>query len=957
MPSWGVWYHQGSACQIPWTSFGVDEGMVDDKIRSASWGLFTDAVDSFSALAPSNGRENVFGRTCGAQWCLTTSSEKAALGIATASPWASSARVGCFTGACLCERNELNLRQRSSIVSLFTSSRCFRMTIFALCRLPPRLPRRLTVAGFVGTKSKAHAGSGGGCEKPARTSKGFAAHCDDVDMASKALQIGGILDHGALSELHVEHVVVGVEGAARGVEGTVWSPRQVPAGSVHRYGMSARPGSSCTTALTARHPRPSRPPPSTPAAGRSRTTIGNPTPLLIPGAAAAPACLRPGSAHTTMAHLPADAAPSAQRQARRLPSRIVPAIPHRLSRTRNTLAARPLSPDESNTGAADRPDPEPQPAVDTQAKEPLPPAPSAEAPMTPDSHAATDARSEDGATVLAASPAESAHDHVERTAEHPDAINGRAATPPLADTGAKPAVNGARRKLAVPAELPPPFYPSSKSGPHTPTDLPHRSQLSAGAAAFNVANASPTVPSTPHEADHTVSFFPRHIPLYSQSNAIYENGAGHQSPSFPVGPAALPAHYNGSSTDATNGFITPHADSPSKSQFGQVQSGSERGDEQPLLSYQNGTPAHATRFDQSPLDLAAYLSTQFGNPQFADYILQIRSPDAVLLPPLPAHGIVIVRSPVLAEAVRHCMPNAHRSGDTRRMLDVVVADPFVTREALEEALKVLYGAPLLSAEVFLLGLAPYVHDVAHSSPSDARTRMRQLLSYIAAGKALQLPIMQARGVEFARLLLRWDTLEEVLRFALQCTTAFWPKNDGIDTEDPFMAALLNYVLEFMARFFPVDFNLYTIAPELEDIPRLPLLLEARSATHNPRLSKIRFGDAPPEDDLQPDHVSRVLSSVLLSLPLPLLDRLFNHRAIASQVGWTSVVRIMRDVIAEREHRRKRALKSDVRPAQDGSVPGRLLSNLYFEERVEQVEESALHPCGHRLVPHHLSTRG
>jgi hypothetical protein len=565
-------------------------------------------------------------------------------------------------------------------------------------------------------------------------------------------------------------------------------------------------------------------------------------------------------------------------------------------------------------------------------------------------------------------------------------------TSSAADAEERPATNGVHRKLTVPAELPPPFYPSHKTdtrpsqakGSDMAVSLPHRSQLSAGAVAFSVGNGSPALPATPHEVDHnehglqtalprpppgfsapehTASFFPGHshhpsdmgspwpYPPYSmpQADGLYENGADHQSSSVP-GPTAYPSLYNGSrpSGETMNGTVPSHAESPSKSQFGEVKSGSDRGDEQ-RAPYQNSLAPHMSRFEEPPFELAAYLSTQFGNPEFADFILQIRSPESVLVS-LPVHGIIVVRSPVIAEAVRRSVPVAHRSRDARRMLDVATSDPFVTREALEEAVKVLYGAPLLSAQGFLYGLAPYVYDGAHTGPSnDARMRMRQLLSYMAAGRVLQLPSMQARGVDIARSLLRWDTVEEVLQVALRSNSTFWPKSDGTEAEDPFSAALLGYAIDFMAYTFPVDFHLYVIAPEMEEVPRLPLLLEARSTTHNPRLSKIRFGDAPPEDHLQPNHTSRVLSSILLSLPLSLLDRLFNHRATANQIGWTGVVRTMRDVIVERENRRQKALRNEVRPAQDGVVPGSLLGNLYTEERVEQVEESPLHPSGHRLV--------
>lgn len=700
-----------------------------------------------------------------------------------------------------------------------------------------------------------------------------------------------------------------------------------------------------------------------------------------------------------MAPIVADMAPPAQRQARRPLPRIVPAIPHRLSRSRNMPSARPITPDESNKGTTTRIEPAPQPDVVKPAKEEDAPAPGTEgAPMTPDSRASRDGKSEVEATILAASPAKSAEDVVELAQQQPglsplhtplwtctdtytaesntkNQVNGHVTPSSTSDAAGKPAANGHGRKLTVPSELPPPFVPSAMSTPPVDSSAMapppvHRSELSGGAAAFTAANGVPSQPATPHDVgqrpppgfsapEHAPAFVPGHshhpsevggpwYPPYSaaQTDGLFENGIDHHSPAVPVG------HYHVSrALEVPSNGATSNVESPSKPQFGQSHNGSERDDEQRTLLLQDGLVPHMPRFEESPYELASYLSTQFANPEFADFILQIRSPEGMLVS-LPVHGIVVVRSPIIAEAVHRSLPNTSRSRDTRRMLDVLTTDPFVTREALEEAVKVLYGAPLLSLQAFLYGLAPYVYEGPQpAGPSDARIRMRQLLSYIAAGKALQLPSMQARGVEIARSLLRWDTVEEVLQVALRSTSAFWPKKNGIDAEDPFTAALLNHAVEFMAYTFPVDFSLYALAPELEDVPRLPLLLESRSATHNPRLSKIRFGDAPPEDDVQPSHVSRMFSSILFSLPLPLLDRLFNHRATANQVGWTGVARIMRDVIAERENRRKKSLKGEVRPAQDGSVPGPLLNNMYMEERVEQVDESSMHPSGFRLIAH------
>jgi len=557
----------------------------------------------------------------------------------------------------------------------------------------------------------------------------------------------------------------------------------------------------------------------------------------------------------------------------------------------------------------------------------------------------------------------------------------------------KPAVNGVHRKLTIPSHLPPPFYPSNRTDTNMPppdangrTHSPlHRHQLSAGAVVFQSANASPTMPMTPQEPDMDVNgqrslarpppgfappqsapFFagpvqhvseagaPWQLPPHTVAppDAPYENGVEYRPSQF-GGSNAFPSPYNGQFSPegaafATNGTIASHSQSPSKAHFGEVLPTSEHGEEH-AIPYQNGSALPAEHIEQSPFELASYLSTQFGNPEFADFILQIRSPESILVS-MPVHGIVVVRSPIIAEAIRRSPAPSHRSRDARRLVDVLALDPFASRESLEEAVKVLYGAPLISAPTFLYGLSPYMYEGDQVSPSnDAGRRMRQVLSYIAAARTLQMPSMQARGIEIARMLLRWDTVDQVLQYALQANLGSRSRADSPDTEDPFVAMLINYALEFIAFTFPVDFRLYSIAPEFKETPRLPPLVEPRQSTHNPRLSKIRFGDAPPEDELQPSHATVVLSTILLSLPLPLIERLFNHRATANQIGWTGAAKILRDVVNERENRRKKVSRGQLKPAQEGTMSAVLLSNVYLEEHVEQVEPSPLHPSGHRLT--------
>ncbi|KAF1948062.1 hypothetical protein EJ02DRAFT_12098 [Clathrospora elynae] len=633
-----------------------------------------------------------------------------------------------------------------------------------------------------------------------------------------------------------------------------------------------------------------------------------------------------------MAPAPTTTAGFSQKQARRAGPRIVPAIPHRLSRPRP--AARPMTPEESTKGTVTKHEPESalQVVVETQADEQTEAQQVGviETPLTPDSRTSVADKSEGDAPTLADSPASFQDDHVEQAVAAPD----------------------------MSSEAP----------------LSHRHQLSAGAVVFHSANVSPAVPTTPQETETDVHapqqslsrpppgfgptqfapFFPGHSHHPSEAGAPWlpppHSGAPPDAAYENAYPSAYNAHF--SPRDATfvaNGTATPHSQSPSKAHFGETMPASDHGEDQHAVSYQNGTAPPTERLEESPFELASYLSTQFGNPEFADFLLQVRSPESVLVS-LPVHAIVVVRSPVIAEAIRHSPAPGHRSRDVRRLVDVLALDPFTTRESLEEAVKVLYGAPLLAAQTFLYGLAPYMYESDQASPSnDARRRMQQALSYIAAARTLHMPSMQGRGVEMARMLLRWDTVDQLLQYALRAGSASHSRSEGPDTDDPFVAALLNYAIDFIAYTFPVDFTLYTVASELKDAPRLPTLVESRTPSHNPCLSKIQFGDAPPEHGQQTSYATNVLSTILLSLPFPLIERLFNHHATANQIGWTGAASIMRDVINERESRRQKASRGQLKQIHLGTVPAALLNNVYIEERVEQVEPSPLHPSGHRLA--------
>lgn len=528
--------------------------------------------------------------------------------------------------------------------------------------------------------------------------------------------------------------------------------------------------------------------------------------------------------------------------------------------------------------------------------------------------------------------------------------------------------------------------------------LAHRQYPSVEGLVFGgPAQDSPAVPSTPQEFETGLrtsqqqafgrpppglapphlapQFFPGHShhpsesaapwpqPPYSMAlppDAIYANGSEFHSPIYPPissgfqAPFSVPFSPQGGPVAPNGGATRSHSQSPNKSHQGEDRGSSYDGELHTAVHMNGGASINYPASDI--YDIGKHVNHLFGNPEFTDHIFQIRSPEAILWS-MPVHAVIVSRSPVVLEALRHGAPSPFPTKDNRRLAEVVTDDIFVTAESLNEAFKILYAAPLLPANAFLYNLGPYGggQDQGYTF-NEARKRMGQAISYAAAGRVMQIPEMQACGLRIAKSLLRWDTLDIALHFGFSASkttvqsNGFVPDNRLLET---YAVSLLDDALEFIAYNFPSDFSLYSTAPELRQTPRLPVVVEPKQPSHTPRLSMIRFGEAPPEDERKPSHVTQLLSSILLSLPLALLDRLLSHPAAANQVGWSGLVKIMRDVIEEREKRRQNILKIQAKLLVD--APRTLLENLYREEHVEPTAErpSGFKPVAIRMAEHAL----
>lgn len=361
--------------------------------------------------------------------------------------------------------------------------------------------------------------------------------------------------------------------------------------------------------------------------------------------------------------------------------------------------------------------------------------------------------------------------------------------------------------------------------------------------------------------------------------------------------------------------------------------------------------------------LRDHVQTHFANPLLADCHLQVVEDHEGARQYLDSHKMILSRSTTLLALIQNS--DAPASASLKTQVHVRLRGPYVKMRAFMEGIRFLYGGPLLP-------LYPPRHPSGgpESAPNNEE-RMENALQYIATGAWLKVPAMAARGVDVAMNLLRWDTMTSLLAFALDGgLSPVWMVDDGSEDKvscsssddslgrseatgvpmyDPYATQLLHRTINFTVHMFPPNFYLDASAPQLASCPRLPSLSpghESRTSRSDPRLSRIRFGEVPTDDHQRPSIVTTTISSMLLSLPFALLKCILEHDVLAARLGADTVASIMRQVVAEREVRRTKALKARPASRVEDGVEAHLAQSLYWEE---EVEASVQHRVGFRLA--------
>lgn len=368
--------------------------------------------------------------------------------------------------------------------------------------------------------------------------------------------------------------------------------------------------------------------------------------------------------------------------------------------------------------------------------------------------------------------------------------------------------------------------------------------------------------------------------------------------------------------------------------------------------------------------LRNHVRAQFAKPAFADCHLQISHDLDASTQRIDAHKLILARSPTLSRLIN----GATSASGSRMQLDVHLPGKYMSLHAFNECLKYIYGGQLPPLD------PPYRQSFSFVEPAAAQVeRMERALQRIATGTWLEMPSITSRGMDVAINAMSWDTLPIALEFGLEGgLSPMWTLDDGSEERgsttssddsssrtdptpsmpayDPFATQLLKVVLQYVSNSFPSDFYPDVSAPQLAVHPRLPPLppLEPKnqnaqheknklSRSADPRLSQIRFGELPSEQDTpsRPSPLTTGISSLLFSSPFPLLKFLLEHPLLAERIGPETVGSIMRQTILERESRRLRCLKAKELSGDAAQDKQHNSAELFWEESVEPTGQNRL----------------
>lgn len=403
-----------------------------------------------------------------------------------------------------------------------------------------------------------------------------------------------------------------------------------------------------------------------------------------------------------------------------------------------------------------------------------------------------------------------------------------------------------------------------------------------------------------------------------------------------------PAHFDNYQTIHTNGQRSPPPVSARVSPGDNIQARHTRHEKE------TRSEGHLHR----PSRLMDHLLHEWNIPELSDCTLHLKPSDGDMEPlSLSLHTLILAQSPRLRSLTKH--KSLHQPLHIRL---VSRTGALLDLEAFIFALKYLYGQPLLH----LLDNRAYMYINDPSTLSNPTFRTGLALAYMTAGHFLRVEEIVHCGFDLVLHGLCWATMPRIISFIThnEMNTMWRSEHDkvsqthAIDSSfpdgppHPLVGRLVNAAIDFLADNWPVDFYFLPSIGNADDLAHLPgppvssasgAYAETHNGNGNGRLTAIRFGDmssAPsPRHNGSPagNQTHVVLSGILVSLPTGLLQHLFQHPLLCARLPSQRRLSAAREVVAERERRRRQALDVVLATSRLGAVAE---GNLLGMEAVE-----------------------
>lgn len=318
-------------------------------------------------------------------------------------------------------------------------------------------------------------------------------------------------------------------------------------------------------------------------------------------------------------------------------------------------------------------------------------------------------------------------------------------------------------------------------------------------------------------------------------------------------------------------------------------------------------------------------SSQFFNsPELADCTIEFRFMDS-RTPPfrMPGHRFVLSRSPTLHDLIRQ---QARQSNSN--VLVLQADDHYVDSHTFYMALQFLYGLPLFDPPALT---GTYAENLASR---EAAQRNCFALCYAGAGRILGCQPVVRRGCHIAARILNEATVEHAFAFAVdghedRGTYEKFKWGDG-------SRILLDAILAFTVASLPAEFSFdagalgspssrlpYDIPSPTAEIlePTSPVILGGSGLGHHrgalSQNQHIQFGDLALNDDNKDQGAQQIspffrstLSRIMVNLPFGYLKLLLEDKfPPTAKVDGQARLRIVQDVVKEREARRERAIEA------------------------------------------------